>query len=269
MEGRVKVNGRLARKGSRLREGDLVELDGEPPASRFDPEPDTGLELTVVYQDAYLVVVDKPAGIACHPLRPEQRPTVAGALLARYPEMRGIGTDPREAGLVHRLDNDTSGLLMAARDRNTLGRLRSALKAGKIEKRYRALCAGQVGAPQQIRAWLKSDRGDRRRVKVVQQPGKRTRSAVTDIVESRPIGGFSLIEIRLHAAMRHQIRAHLGWLGHPLVGDALYGGPELPGLGRHFLHASRIRFSDPASGKPVDISSELPPELTAVLQRLG
>ena len=273
-DGRVRVNGHIARKGSRLRAGDRVQLEVQEreelaSQSRFDPEPNSELDLQVAYQDRFLVVVEKPAGVPCHPLRPTERRTVASALLARYPEMAGIGSDRREAGLVHRLDTDTSGLLMAARDPESLVRLRAALKSGGVEKRYRALCAGRIDAPQRIGNWLKSVRGDRRRVKVVLRAGKRTRPAVTHVLTSEPAGELSLVQLGLHAAMRHQIRAHLSWLGHPLAGDRLYGGPDLIGLDRHFLHASEIRLEHPRSSEPLRFSSELPDDLRQVLARLG
>ncbi len=273
-DGKVRVNGHVARKGSRLRAGDRVQLEVMGPeelgpGSLFDPEPDNELDLQVVFQDRFLVVVEKPAGVPCHPLRPTERRTVSGALLARFPEMAGIGNDRREAGLVHRLDTETSGLLMAARDPATLVRLRAALKSGGVEKRYRALCEGTVDAPQRIANWLKSDRGDRRRVKVVLRSGKRTRPALTQILGSEPIGGLSLVRLGLRAAMRHQIRAHLAWLGHPLAGDRLYGGPALPGLDRHFLHASEIRLEHPHGSKPLRFTSELPADLREVLARLA
>lgn len=268
VEGRVRVNGRAPRKGERLRGGDLVELDEARPSSRFVLEPDAELDLVIVHQDRFLVVVDKPAGIPCHPLKPGERRTVASALVARFPEMEGIGADPREAGLVHRLDTGTSGLLVAARDRNTLERLRTALKAGGMEKRYRGLCAGRVEAPQQVSNWLRSDRGRGRRVRVVLGAGKRTRPALTEILASEPAGEYSLVDLRVHVARRHQIRAHLGWLCHPLAGDTLYGGPELPGLERQFLHASEIRFAHPEDSRALSLSSGLPADLQAVLASL-
>jgi 23S rRNA pseudouridine1911/1915/1917 synthase len=268
VEGRVRVNGREPRKGDRLSAGDLVELDDARPPSHFVLEPDPELDLAIVHQDRFLVVVDKPAGIPCHPLRPGERRTVASALVARFPEMVGIGSDPREAGLVHRLDTGTSGLLIAARDRNSLARLRKAVKAGGMEKRYRALCAGRVEAPQQVSNWLRSYRGRGRRVRVVLGAGKRTRPALTEILASEPVGELSLVDLRVHVARRHQIRAHLGWLGHPLAGDTLYGGPELPGLERHFLHASEIRFAHPEDTRALCFSSELPRDLQAVLESL-
>ena len=273
-DGKVRINGHIARKGSRLRSGDRVQVSVNEPdelktSARFDPEPDGGLDLQIVYQDRFLVVVDKPAGVPCHPLRPGEHRTVASALLARFPEMAGISTDRREAGLVHRLDTETSGLLMAARDPDTLVRLRAALKSGGVEKRYRALCAGRIDAPQRITNWLRSDRADRRRVKVVLRAGKRTRPASTQILKSEPAGELSLVRIGLYAARRHQIRAHLAWLGHPLAGDRLYGGPDLPGLDRHFLHASEIRLAHPRYSAPLRLISELPADLRGVLAGLG
>ncbi len=285
--GRVCVNGRRRAKGSPVRAGERVKLDAVPVCGEQPLVADPELSLPIAYEDQWLVVVDKPAGTPSHPLRAGELGTVAGALVARYPEMQAMGcqrSQPREAGLVHRLDVQTSGLLIAARDHETFEKMRSLLRERKIDKRYCALCQGQVRAPQRIDSWLISDRKSKRRVKVSERPRPRGRRAVTEILSARPVilraeavaynarqpaepsTVLSLVEIRVRSAGRHQIRAHLTWAGHPLAGDSLYGGPAVKELHRHFLHASELRFRHPAHGGRLHLSSALPDELQRVLQ---
>jgi len=210
--------------------------------------------------------VDKPAGMASHPLRPGERGTLASGLLARYPEMAGVGYSPREPGIAHRLDRDTSGLLLAARDAETFGALQAELERGAIDKRYVALCVGELSAPAVHEAWL-SARG--RRVTVREHAFGTARAIRTEVLAAEPRAAFSLVTLRVSLARRHQIRAHLAALGHPIAGDTLYGGPALPGLKRHFLHASALRFEHPQSQQPLELDAPMPDDLTAVLAALG
>ncbi len=267
-QGLVRVNGRLIAKGCTLREGDRVSVEQTPSTDTVTAFPDTRLTLRIWFEDDYLVVVEKPAGVAAHPLRSDELGTVANALVARYPEMATVGYRPREPGLLHRLDNDTSGLLLAARKRETFRKLRAQLKAGKVDKRYLALCVGEVTAPLRIESKLASQRRHRRIVKVVSQDSPKGRNAVTEILTSRRKAALSLVEVRVYSAVRHQIRAHLASRGHPLVGDSLYGGPQMAGLQRHFLHASELNFSHPETGRLIHLSSPLPAELGQVLRQL-
>ncbi len=271
-DGSIQVNGRRVRKGLRLCVGDLVQLSEMPAPSDFLAQPDPSLELVVRFEDPHLVIVDKPAGLPTHPLKPDERRTLAGALLARYPEMGTVGYSAREPGVLHRLDNDTSGVLLAARSGAAFDALRALLEGGAIEKRYEALIEGEL-FESIIDAPIASHRGDPRRVHVCIDPLDRQRAkarpARTEVRGSRPIGTrFTLLELRAPVAVRHQIRAHLAALGHPLAGDWLYGGPTVSSLNRHFLHASRIAFDHPMTGERVDVSSPLPSELMAVLEHL-
>ncbi|MCB9623991.1 MAG: RluA family pseudouridine synthase [Sandaracinus sp.] len=143
-EGRVKLDGKRVRKGARVEAGQTIALDEPPPPRTFDALPDPSVELVIVHEDDACVIVDKPAGMPCHPLRPEELGTVANGLVARFPSMRGVGFAGREPGLVHRLDNDTSGLLLAAKHEAAFQTLVEALREGRVDKRYVALCAGTV-----------------------------------------------------------------------------------------------------------------------------
>jgi 23S rRNA pseudouridine1911/1915/1917 synthase len=190
---------------------------------------------------------------------------LASALLARYPELAQVGHSPREPGIVHRLDTDTSGLLLAARDPQTFAALRALLAQAAIDKRYLALCVGRPTAPAAHEAWL-SARGAR--VSVRAAPFGSARRVQTELLTAEPVGEFSLVTLRVRIARRHQVRAHLAALGHPIVADALYGGPPLAGLRRHFLHAAELRFTHPHTGEALTLSAPLPEELQAVLDQL-
>ena len=240
--GEARVDGRRVKKSYALAAGDRVTLESLPRPPDFHATPDPSLELEVVLETDSYVVVDKPAGVASHPLREGELGTLAGALVARYPEMRGVGYRNREPGILHRLDTGTSGLMLAARDRRTFDRLRRMLRAGEIEKRYLARCVGVVPAPIVIDTPIATDPRDRRKVRVCTDAREVKRlgaqAARTEVLRSTPSEQGSLVELRADNARRHQIRVHLASIGHPLLGDSLYGGPPLD---HHLLHASFLR----------------------------
>jgi 23S rRNA pseudouridine1911/1915/1917 synthase len=269
--GSVRVNGRRVKKGARLSAGDRVSLTEMPAPTDFPALPAESLSLTVHYEDRHLVVVEKPAGLPCHPLRSDEDETLAGALMIRYPEMAGVGYALREPGILHRLDNDTSGLLLAARSARAFDALHELLASGAIDKRYEALAFGTV-EPCIIDAPIASHPSDPRRVHACVHEADRRRSdarpARTEVLRAEPVAGFTLIEVKAPLAVRHQIRAHLAAIDHPLAGDWLYGGPSIPGLERHFLHASRMTFDHPLEETRLDLHSPLPAELVRVLDEL-
>ena len=257
--GQVRVNGRVALKSTLLQAGDRVEVLGLAQETGLAPDP--SLTLQVLYEDRFLVAVDKPGHMPSHALRAGETGTVASALLARYPEMHGVGYRELEAGLLHRLDNETSGILLAARDASTFELLRTAHERGRIEKRYLALVSGHPSV-QVAHGYL---RADRRKVRVRSQMFPDAKPVATEIVSSEPHHEHALVCVRLQLAARHQVRAHLAHLGHPIAGDALYGGSPLPGLTRHFLHASELRLEHPHTGAALQLRAELPAELRALL----
>ena len=266
--GDVRIDGSRARKGARVREGQQVSLQRLPRPNDFEPLPDASMDLRIVHEDDQLVVIDKAAPMPCHPLAPDELGTVVNGLVARYPEMRGVGHRRREAGLLHRLDNGTSGLLLAARTTQAFGVVAEALAAGAVDKRYQALCEGQVHAPAFI-DWPIAHHHDARRMLVCERPDEAdrlsARAASTEVLESKEVRNLSFVVVRARTARRHQVRVHLAALGHPLAGDDLYGGPSIPGLHRHFLHASRIQLIHPA-GNELELSAPLPEDLQRVLQ---
>jgi len=243
--GGVRVSGRRAKKSHKVVAGDWIEVRDVPGPVDFDAAPDPNLQLEVLLETDAYVVVDKAAGVPSHPLREGELGTVANALVARYPEMRGVGYSKREPGIIHRLDTDTSGVMLAARNQEAFEALRSQLKAGEIEKRYLARCQGVVPAPITIDHPIANDPRDRRKVRVCTDAREikrlRAQPARTEVLASTPAAHGSLVELRANNARRHQIRAHLAAIGHPLLGDTLYGGPPLEPPNRHLLHAQSIR----------------------------
>jgi 23S rRNA pseudouridine1911/1915/1917 synthase len=250
--GEVRMNGKRAKKSVLVSIGDRVTLESLPGPTDFHATPDPAIDIDVVLEREGYVVVDKPAGVPSHPLREGELGTLAGALVARYPEMRGVGYRNREPGILHRLDNDTSGLILAARDQGTFEALRQQLQAGEIEKRYMARCTGIVAVPQVIDAPIANDPRDHRKVRVCYDPREIQRlhaqPAYTEVLRSEPANDGSLVEVRANNARRHQVRVHLASIGHPLLGDTLYGGPSLPGHHRRLLRASFLAFTDPKTG---------------------
>lgn len=266
--GKVRVNGRVAVKSHPVEGGDVVVLDEVPQRTEFEAEPDPNAPLEIAHEDKWLVIANKPAGQPTHPLRAGELGTLANALLARYPEMKTVGYGSKEPGIVHRLDNDTSGLVLAARDAATFEALRAALKSGQIDKRYSALCEGWVSAPRTIEMPIAPHPRDKKRVVACVEGRDKphtARPARTELVRAERIGSMSLVELSAPTALRHQIRVHMAAIGHPLAGDLLYGGPAVEDLSRHFLHAQSLEFDHPGTGKRMKCSCDLPKELSAAL----
>ena len=257
--GDVLVNGEVVKPAHRVRTGDRVLVSVPPPRPAVAVAQDIPLE--VVYQDADLVVIDKPAGLAAHPGPGHPDRTLVNGLLALCPDIQGIGGEIRP-GIVHRLDKDTSGLMIAAKNEEAHHRLSRQIKDREVEKGYLALVDG---LPSQESGTIDAPIG--------RDPRRRTRMAVTaEGRESRTgyrlleqAGAWSLLELRLHTGRTHQARVHLSWLGHPLMGDAVYGRRS-PLISRHFLHAHHLAFVHPVTGEPLELHSPLPADLLAALE---
>jgi 23S rRNA pseudouridine1911/1915/1917 synthase len=267
-EGRVRIDGKRAPKGAPVAGGARISVERPPPDQ---PVPQPELPIRIVHADACLVVADKPAGMPSHPLKPGEQGTAANALVGRFPELASVGPQLREGGLVHRLDTDTSGLLLAARTGAAYQMLRAQFTARTVEKGYLALVSGELHAGGEIALPLAHDPRDPRRMQAISDPeyaeAHGARPAVTRFLPLERRGGFTLLEVEIPTGVMHQIRAHLAFIGHPLLGDALYGGPPLAGLDRHFLHAARLAFAHP-DGSRVKYESPLPADLAAALASL-
>lgn len=267
-EGRVRIDGKRAPKGAQVAAGAKICVERPPPDQ---PAPQPELAIRIVHADQHLVVADKPAGMPSHPLKPGETGTAANALVGRFPELAQVGPQLREGGLVHRLDTDTSGLLLAARTEAAYAMLRAQFTARTVDKGYLALAAGELHAGGEIALPLAHDPKDARRMMAISDPeyaeAHAARPAVTRFLPVERRGGFTLLEIEIPTGVMHQIRAHLAFIGHPLAGDELYGGPILAGLDRHFLHAARLAFAHP-DGSRARFESALPPDLSAALAGL-
>jgi 23S rRNA pseudouridine1911/1915/1917 synthase len=258
--GRVLVDGRVRPKRHLLARGESVEVrPSPPPASRLVPEE---VPLAVRYEDPHLLVVDKPAGVVTHPGAGHAGGTLVHGLVARA--IAG-GGDPTRPGIVHRLDRDTSGLLVVARSERAHRRLQRMLRDRRVDRRYVALVHGAAPPALTIDRPVGRDPRHRTRMSVTAPEG---RQAVTHVRLLEPLGRFSLVEARLETGRTHQIRVHLAAAGHPVVGDRVYGRrPETLGLERQFLHASRLAFPHPETGEPVEVESPLPDDLRRALDR--
>jgi 23S rRNA pseudouridine1911/1915/1917 synthase len=254
----VRVDGALRPKSHRLDPGSVVEVD-VPEVRPLSPEPVT---VEVRLEDPQLVVVDKPAGLAVHPGAGEREGTLAGQLLTLG--ARG-GADPERPGIVHRLDRDTSGLLVVARTQEAYDALQAAMRRREIERRYFALVRGRPRSRTgRIDAPIGRDRRDpTRRSLDTDEP----REAVTHFALVELMPRHALLDVRLETGRTHQIRVHLAAIDLPVSGDRVYGVARDLGLERQFLHAYRLRFAHPLTGAEIDVTSPLPPELESALAR--
>jgi 23S rRNA pseudouridine1911/1915/1917 synthase len=261
----VLVDGAAVAKSRRLVEGEVVDVLGTPTA--VEPPRPEPVDVDVRYEDADVVVVAKPAGLVVHPGAGHEDGTLVNGLLARYPEIADVG-DPARPGIVHRLDRDTSGLLVVARSPRAYDALVAALKRHDVERAYTALVWGHVDPPRgAVDAPIGRSTARRTRM-AVRESGKEARTVYeARQTFDRPV--TSLLECTLETGRTHQIRVHLAAIRHPVVGDAPYGGRRQSlELDRPFLHATRLAFTHPVTGEPVKITEPLPSELARVLDAL-
>jgi 23S rRNA pseudouridine1911/1915/1917 synthase len=262
-EGLVTVNGQVPKASYLPVSGDLIVVQIPPPEPvETGPEP---IPLKVIYEDAQIIVVDKPAGMVVHPAYGHRSGTLVNALLAHCTDLAGIGGELRP-GIVHRLDKDTSGLIVAAKSDAALLHLQRQFKQRLVSKTYTALVEGRLpSAHGVIDAPIGRDRRQRKRMAIAMRGGREARTEYT-VLELFP--NHTMVEARPLTGRTHQIRIHLASIGHPLVGDPVYGyrRQQLP-LQRQFLHASVLAF-DLASGEHVEFRSPMPEDLTEVLELL-
>jgi 23S rRNA pseudouridine1911/1915/1917 synthase len=262
----VLVGGAPAPKSHRLAAGEVVELLGAPvPPELPGPEP---VPVEVRYVDDDVVVVAKPAGLVVHPGPGHAHGTLVHGLLERFPEIATVG-DPARPGIVHRLDRDTSGLMVVARTARAYDGLVRALAARDVDRRYLALVTGEMESPRGV-VDAPIGRSTRQRTRMaVREAGRPARTGY-EVRSVWPTAGVSLLECRLETGRTHQIRVHLAAIGHPVVGDGAYGGRTLPGgPGRPFLHAFGLGFAHPVDGTPLAFEDPLPEELAGALEALG
>ncbi|HET9399364.1 MAG TPA: RluA family pseudouridine synthase [Candidatus Acidoferrales bacterium] len=271
-EGRVIVGGHTARASQKIAEGETVEIEViARPAFAAEPE---AIPLEVLYEEADLAVINKPAGMVVHGGAGETHGTLVNALLHRYSTLSGEGGELRP-GIVHRLDRGTSGVLVIARNDRAHRALAQQFEKRTTEKFYLALLHGKLaGNSGTITLPIARDLQRRTRMTTKRKSGREAR---TDWRVLLRLPGFTLVEARLHTGRTHQIRAHFAGIGHPVAGDTTYGAPREPRAGQHkirelertFLHAARIAFMRPASGQRVEVRAPLVPELREYLAEIA
>jgi len=255
-EGRVQVNRGKTRASYAVRVSDAIDVQpAEPPPLHAVAE---DIPLTVLYEDDDLVAIDKPAGMVVHAGAGVHSGTLVNALLHRFKALSGVGGALRP-GIVHRLDRYTSGIILVAKNDAAHQKLAAQFSGRQVEKIYLGMVHGEVKQEQgRIERPIARDPVHRTRMTARLSAG---RAAWSEYRVLRRIPGFTLLEVRIGTGRTHQIRVHLASIGHPVVGDTLYGAPPRPALGRYFLHAHRIRFHQPTTGEEIVLTSPLPREL--------
>jgi 23S rRNA pseudouridine1911/1915/1917 synthase len=274
-EGRVAIDGAVCKRSHKVEAGEIVAIEvPAPPPAEVEPE---ALPLEILYEDPDVVVVNKPAGMIVHPGAGAETGTLVAALLSRFGRAGGLSTvgGPQRPGIVHRLDKGTSGALLVARTDLAHKKLVEDFRDRRIQKDYLTLVHGRIkGDAGSIDLPIARDLRRRSRMTARRREGREAR---TDWKVLLRLGTFTLIAADLRTGRTHQIRVHFSALGCPVVGDTVYGAPRvervdsqfLPSLGRNFLHAARVAFDHPRTGKRVAVRAPLPPELIGYLQVLG
>ena len=263
----VQLNGVVTIKSSaRVKAGDklVVELRPTLQSMAFKPEP---MHLDIVFEDEYLLVINKPAGLVVHPAPGNWSGTLLNGLLARDPQASSL---PR-AGIVHRLDKDTSGLMVVARQRQTMDQLGAMIAARTVNRQYLAIANGAWAGSKNRQVDLPVGRDPRNRLKMAVVDLEKTagKTATTDVLMLDSVLMYCLVRCKLHTGRTHQIRVHMAALGHPLVSDDVYGGKVAANLKRQALHAIRLAFAHPITGESLIFHSTPPDDMTQAMQVLG
>ena len=264
-DGDVLVNGRSAKASQRVAANDRLTVR-VPPPQPLEAVPAPDISVDILYQDADVLVINKPAGLAVHPAHGHTDDTLVNALLAHVPDLAGIGGVQRP-GIVHRLDKDTSGLLLVAKNDHAHHALQAQFKGRSVDKVYLALVEGRMATPRgRIDAPIGRDPRDRKKMAVVPDG----RPAQTDFRVLETLDDTTLVEAHLLTGRTHQARVHLASIGHPIVGDRVYGRRKArPGVARQLLHAYRLAFDLPATGERVAFAAPLPQDFRQALAALG
>lgn len=267
-QGYIQVNQRRAKASTRLEPGDSISVrEPIPEPAPILPE-SASVSLDIVFEDQQLLVINKPAGLVVHPAAGHERDTLVDALLARHIPLGAApeDDDTRRPGIVHRLDKDTSGLLLVAKTSEAMLGLTQQFQAHTITKRYLALVEGHLPVSEgAIDAPVGRDQRQRQRMAITAQHG---REAQTLFWVEQEFSRFTLLRVQIITGRTHQIRVHFAAIGHPVAGDSLYGRTQRPAPPRLFLHAAELRFTHPTSGQELSFSAPLPPDLQDFLATL-
>lgn len=269
--GSATLNGRAVAKGYKVIAGDVVEILEEPVDQPKTVIPNPDVPLTVVYEDATMIAFNKPAGMDCHPNDPTETDTLANGIAARWPTIQGVGDSPLMCGILHRIDGDTSGLVLAAKTQAVYTTLREQFKAHTIVKIYKALVSGDVRYSGRLEHSLAHHPNCPGRI-VNAEIWKGVRRPMKAVTNFRPMqiitlegSPFTLLEVTILTGVTHQIRAQLSLASLPILGDKRYGGAMIPDFKRHFLHAHSVKLVHPTTGATITIKAPLLPELLALI----
>lgn len=263
--GQALVNGQAKKPSYLLKEGDKIEAEILPPP-KISLEPNPSIKLEIVYEDADVIVVNKPAGLTVHPSPTQKSGTLINGLLVYYPLLKHVGDDPLRPGLVHRLDKDTSGLMIVAKNNQAFEYLKNQFQERKVIKKYLALVIGQL---KQSSGEIKTAISRSKSIPTKQKISATGKEAITLYKTIKKFRNFTLIEAQPKTGRMHQIRVHLAWLGHPVAGDPKYGlrATVPPGLKRQFLHSAYLKIKLPDGGTK-EFRASLPSDLTHTLAAL-
>lgn len=263
--GEIKVNGKTAKPGLKIKGGETVYIP--------EPEKEVELNLTattlnfpVIYEDRQLIVIDKPVGLVVHPGAGAEKETVVSALLG-HTKLSPIGA-PLRPGVVHRLDKGTSGVMLLAKTKDAHRKLAAAFSAHEVEKEYIAIIQGHiVNRKGRIEVAIERDKVHRQRMKATSP--EKGRLAISQFEVLEYLNGATLVKVRILTGRTHQIRVHMAFTGHPLLGDTTYGGKKFQGNAEHFLHAFKLGLTHPVTGKALVWRAEIPAAFTNALKELG
>lgn len=276
--GHILVNEKNSRKGCVLQDGDVVEVQPfvEPDDRTIDPNPTIGF--TVNKEFEHYLVIDKPPYLATHPNQFDDHRSLANGLVARFPQIIGVGDEPLRPGIVHRLDSNTSGVMLVAKTQEGFLKIRELFNLREIKKTYQALVLGKITKSGSIEKDIGHHVRNPRKMVALEKNDKqfrsRRRNAQTLYEPIKYFGSYTLVSVRTLTGRMHQVRVHLASIGHPLVGDTLYQSQkeknfDKVGLTRHFLHAVKIEFADPWSLKQEVFESPLSNDLQTILDSLS
>ncbi len=272
LEKLVRINRKNITKGFFLKGGEHLFFSSD---YTDQIQPDLDIKIKILMEDSNFLVVEKPAGIPVHPLSTEEKGTLIQGILSEFPEIISAGDSFLEGGLVHRLDNETSGLLLIARNKATYRFFREEFKKRNIEKEYQTLVVGKIDKKKlplegKINLPIIHHPKNKKKMKVIEKKSsnRKQQEAETLFSIEKNLENFTLLKIKIPTGVRHQIRAHLAYIGYPIVGDRLYGGEKtiFKNFGRIFLHAARLKFRNPSNQKWEECTSPLPTDLFDFLQ---
>jgi 23S rRNA pseudouridine1911/1915/1917 synthase len=276
-QGKILINQAKTRKGHLIHKGDRIQIQEILEIKERRPSPNAQIPIVVVHRDETFWVVEKPPGLPTHPVTPEETNTLANWWIAQDPKILDFAEDPLRPGIVHRLDTDTSGLILLARTPDALGSLQDQFRSRRVYKTYRALVWGHPPDSGTIDFPLAHDPKSKRRMRALQNSkdfsSLKSRPALTDYRVQRKFADFSLVQVHTRTGRMHQVRVHMAAIGHPLVGDKIYRSTKPKKdcpfeISRHFLHATTLAFFHPTTQEKMEFHSLLPPDLEAIISKL-